>query len=345
MGHKEGQREEAMSNKARVLAFVVLAQVSLFLLWSHIRTFTTVQEEEEEEEVPPEKEKKEEEENEEGRRSDEQKEDDHLRRWLLGREADFNWKGVPECAVAHLREWTVQQVVRPFGGEAPPFPEAANATQQPARTVKAMVSSLERPPEKWNISAVGYGTRRLYVVAYNKMRHRQADLRRELAPYHVVEAGLVEWWEAPHLDVARVFNGSGGGGAGDGVIKCFWPNRKPGDALSKKEMSLFLKHASTYYHAVVFNLTPVTIFEDDARINKNVKYWPEAINAAPSGWGMITVGGGWGIHGRTPHGSHLSQKYPGGRGGHGYIVSSIGAMQILRGTSVPVASSAHSYSL
>ena len=137
---------------------------------------------------------------------------------------------------------------------------------------------VQRAPPKeggWTDSPLGYGTNRIYVVTFNKFKARQQEVRERFAPYRVIDANMTEWWEAPYLDVDRI-NGS------TDMLQCFWPNRRPGDTISKKEISLWLKHVTIYYHALLLGYTPVTVVEDDVLIRgSSIHVWQETFSELP----------------------------------------------------------------
>src|SRR5690606_6377451 len=120
---------------------------------------------------------------------------------LQEREHRFNWTGVPDCVRHHLRRFTVSQLLLEAAID-PPVP-------RPPAT-----------PEGWTTSDLAYGTNRLFLVSYDKFKHRQQLLLDQLRPFKVESAGLLTLREAPFLDIGVI------GGDAE-LIRCFWPKRAP----------------------------------------------------------------------------------------------------------------------
>ncbi|ELR14748.1 uncharacterized protein ACA1_390950 [Acanthamoeba castellanii str. Neff] len=243
---------------------------------------------------------------------------------LQQREHRFNWTGVPDCVRHHLRRFTVSQLLL----------EAA---------IDPPVARPPATPEGWTRSDLGYGTNRMFLVSYDKFKHRQQLLVDQLRPYEVESSGLLTLWEAPYLDVALI-------GSDAELIRCFWPKRAPQPpkayvkfkngsypadfSISKREISLSLKHMTAYYYSLVFDLLPVSVIEDDAIVNAtHAHVWPAAFRSAPKDWALILAG--WCLARSVPpeYGDYLA-----GRRGrkqpplcsYGYMISAIGVMGMFR---------------
>jgi hypothetical protein len=257
---------------------------------------------------------------------------------LQQREHRFNWTGVPDCVRHHLRRFAVSQLLL----------EAA---------IDPPVARPPATPEGWTRSDLGYGTNRMFLVSYDKFKHRQQLLLDQLRPYEVESSGLLTLWEAPYLDVALI-------GSDAELIRCFWPKRAPQPpkayvkfkngsypadfSISKREISLSLKHMTAYYYSLVFDLLPVSVIEDDAIVNAtHAHVWPAAFRSAPKDWGLILAG--WCLARSVPpeYGDYLA-----GRRGrkqpplcsYGYMISAIGVMGMFRGTAAHDHTTAHAHS-
>lgn len=194
------------------------------------------------------------------------------------------------------------------------------------------------------MSDLAYGTNRLFLVSYDKFKHRQQLLLDQLRPFKVESAGLLTLWEEPFLDLGVI-------GTDAELIRCFWPKRgrQPPNAyvmfkngsyptdfsISKREISLSLKHMTAYYYSLVFDLLPISVLEDDAIVNATHSHvWPEAFRSAPKDWSLILAG--WCLARSVPpeYGHYLAGRR--GRNRHplcsyGYLISAIGVMGMFRG--------------
>ncbi len=227
-----------------------------------------------------------------------------LDRRLRERERQFDWTNVPDCVRHHLRRYTVSHLLHEYSLLHVQRPKLSQAG--------------------WQRSDIGYGTQRLFLVSYEKFKPRQQQVLDQLRPYDLESSGMLMLWEEPHLDVAQINNDTA-------MISCFWPKREK-YVVSKREMSLSLKHMTLYYYALLFGLLPASVIEDDIIVNPSLTHvWPSAVRSVPDGWALIQAGWCLSEKGLPPeYGEYLTtaknrERHP--LCTYSYLISSTGVMK------------------